>query len=90
MRTPWPRFNEHNFARSVKQIDEAIADALERADAAGISGKEATPFLLDAISKITQGKSLATSILFLKKKEKTKKSIKPFQISSERHKNKIS
>lgn len=41
-------------------------DALERANAAGISGKEATPFLLDAISKITQGKSLATSILFLK------------------------
>lgn len=50
--------------RSDKQIDEAITDAFERADAAGVSGKEATPFLLDAISKITQGKSLATSILF--------------------------
>lgn len=49
-----------------KQIHDAITDALERANAAGISGKEATPFLLDAISKITQGKSLATSILFLK------------------------
>lgn len=42
-------------------IDDAISDALKRAEQHGITGKEATPFLLDAISKITRGKSLSTS-----------------------------
>lgn len=47
-------------------IDEAIADALRRAEEAGVRGKEATPFLLDAISKITKGKSLSTNIALVK------------------------
>ncbi len=39
-------------------IDEAINDANNK----GISGKEITPFLLDAIKKLTKGKSLESNI----------------------------
>lgn len=46
------------------KINAAIAEALMSAERAGVTGKEATPFLLSAISKITEGRSLATSILF--------------------------
>lgn len=42
-------------------INDAIANALKKTEEEGISGKEATPFLLSAIAKITEGKSLATS-----------------------------
>lgn len=48
------------------QINAAIADALTKAEREGVTGKEATPFLLSAISKITEGRSLVTSILFNK------------------------
>lgn len=44
-----------------KVINQAILDALEQAKLAGVSGKESTPFLLSAIGKITDGKSLLTS-----------------------------
>lgn len=50
-----------NFKISDKVIDEAISNALDEAKKCGISGKEATPFLLSAIGKITEGKSLQTS-----------------------------
>lgn len=50
-----------NFEISDKVIDEAISNALDEAKKCGISGKEATPFLLSAIGKITEGKSLQTS-----------------------------
>ena len=40
------------------KIDEAVADAERR----GVKGKEITPFLLDAIQKITGGESLEANI----------------------------
>lgn len=42
-------------------INNSINDALAEAERAGIKGKEVTPFILAAISKITAGKSLQTS-----------------------------
>lgn len=53
-------------AMDEKIIDNAIIDALQRAEEAGVSGKESTPFLLDAISTITKGKSLSTNIALIK------------------------
>lgn len=43
-------------------INEKIEQALGEAEAKGISGKELTPFLLDRIKEITDGKSLETNI----------------------------
>lgn len=42
-------------------IDNAIKEALENANKLGIKGKEVTPFILQAISKITEGRSLEAS-----------------------------
>lgn len=42
-------------------INDSISDALKKAEQNGIKGKEVTPFILAAISKITSGKSLQTS-----------------------------
>jgi pseudouridine-5'-phosphate glycosidase len=42
-------------------INESINDALAEAEAAGVRGKEVTPFILAAVSKITAGQSLQTS-----------------------------
>lgn len=42
-------------------IENVIEEALGRAKSCGISGKEITPFLLTAISEITNNKSLETS-----------------------------
>ncbi len=43
-------------------IDGVIAKAIKDADDKNISGKELTPFLLDAIVKATEGKSLESNI----------------------------
>lgn len=43
-------------------INGKIADALAQAKVQGVSGKDITPFLLDAIDKGTQGKSLEANI----------------------------
>ncbi len=43
-----------------------IERALRDADAAGITGKRVTPFLLDAIFKSTGGRSLSTNIALVK------------------------
>jgi len=40
------------------RINQAVADALREATAAGISGKQLTPFLLRRLSEITQGSSV--------------------------------
>ena len=49
---------------------EEMADHIERAlrdaDAAGITGKKVTPFLLDAIFRSTEGRSLSTNIALVK------------------------
>lgn len=44
------------------EIAPVIEKAIAAADAAGISGKEVTPFLLDHLSKATAGRSLAANI----------------------------
>lgn len=45
-------------------IEEAIDQALAKANKNGIKGKEITPFLLSSIADVTQGKSLESSILY--------------------------
>jgi pseudouridine-5'-phosphate glycosidase len=40
----------------------AIASALQAAEAAGVTGKEITPFLLSHVSEVTEGRSLAANI----------------------------
>jgi pseudouridylate synthase len=42
-------------------IKKSIDDALNEADKLQIRGKDVTPFILAAVSKITSGKSLQTS-----------------------------
>ncbi len=48
------------------EIDRITTQALADADAAGISGKAITPFLLDRIVQLTGGRSLATNIALVK------------------------
>lgn len=50
------------YAMEESVIHMAIQDALQEADKLGIKGKEITPFLLDKIQKLTDGKSLASNI----------------------------
>jgi len=51
-------------------INNAIKKALVQAETMNISGKKITPFLLDAIKEITQGKSLASNIELIKNNAK--------------------
>lgn len=48
------------------RINNVIEEALLKAKAAGISGKEVTPFLLREIGKITKNESLHTNISLIK------------------------
>ena len=50
------------FAMDSKVISKAIDDAVEEANKLGIKGKDTTPFLLDKVQKITEGKSLEANI----------------------------
>ena len=43
-------------------INSNIEAAVEECNRLGIKGKETTPFLLDKIQKLTEGKSLAANI----------------------------
>ncbi|MCF6466663.1 pseudouridine-5'-phosphate glycosidase [Clostridium sp. Cult2] len=43
-------------------INQAIKDAISKAETMGIKGKEVTPFLLDKVKEITGGKSLESNI----------------------------
>lgn len=45
-----------------ERIDAAICQALTEAQAQGISGKDSTPFLLQRVSELTGGQSLAANI----------------------------
>jgi pseudouridine-5'-phosphate glycosidase len=49
-----------------ERIDAAIAQALADADAAGIRGKDTTPFLLGRIVELTGGESLAANVALVK------------------------
>lgn len=54
------------FAMDDTLINNAINNAIKEADKAGVSGKDLTPYLLDAVSKLTKGRSLDSSkFLFL-------------------------
>ncbi|XP_016956865.1 uncharacterized protein LOC108029199 [Drosophila biarmipes] len=58
------------FAADKSKIEEAIQEATVQAKEQGISGKEVTPFLLAAIAKITEGKSLKSNIALIKNNAK--------------------
>ncbi len=50
------------FAMDSGYITKTIEDAVVEAESLGIKGKDTTPFLLDKIQKITEGKSLEANI----------------------------
>lgn len=54
------------FAASKSMIEAAIEEATCEAKIQGISGKQVTPYLLAAIAKITQGRSLDANIALIK------------------------
>lgn len=47
-------------------VEQAIAHALSRAEAAGVRGPTVTPFLLAAMAEETQGESIATNVALLR------------------------
>ncbi|MDO5712985.1 MAG: pseudouridine-5'-phosphate glycosidase [Tissierellia bacterium] len=47
-------------------IDKAIEEALQDAKVKGIQGKKTTPFLLDRVLEVTEGKSLESNIALVK------------------------
>ena len=51
---------EHELDRELH--DRALDRALTEADAAGLSGKDVTPFLLDAMQRLTDGASLEANV----------------------------
>jgi pseudouridine-5'-phosphate glycosidase len=53
------------LALPAEEMEAAIREALAEADKAGISGKAISPFLLNAVSRITEGRSLAVNIALL-------------------------
>lgn len=54
------------FALDDEYINDSINDALDEMTVQDISGKAVTPFLLDRLEKLTQGKSLAANIELIK------------------------
>ena len=53
-------------ALSGAEIDAEIARAVAEAAAAGVAGKDVTPFLLDRINTLTAGRSLTANIALVK------------------------
>lgn len=53
-------------AMDKSEIDAITAQALQEADAQGVTGKAVTPFLLGRIKELTGGRSLATNIALVK------------------------
>ena len=49
-----------------EEIDAITEQALQEAEAQGITGKQVTPFLLSRIKQLTDGRSLATNIALVK------------------------
>jgi len=50
------------FAMDYNYITNSIEEAIKEAEVLGIKGKDTTPYLLDKIQKITEGKSLEANI----------------------------
>ncbi|XP_036318091.1 pseudouridine-metabolizing bifunctional protein C1861.05 [Rhagoletis pomonella] len=59
------------YAANKNIIEAAIQKAIGEADSQGISGKQVTPYLLEAIAKITKGSSLYANIALIKNNAKT-------------------
>ncbi|MGM0601815.1 MAG: pseudouridine-5'-phosphate glycosidase [Bacillota bacterium] len=59
---PVPEKEEIEYSVINKKIEQALAEAEDR----DISGKELTPFLLDRIKEITDGRSLETNIALVR------------------------
>ncbi len=55
---------EHSFDKQV--LDAHIAKAMDAATAAGIEGKEVTPYLLSKVKELTAGKSLEANIALVR------------------------
>jgi pseudouridine-5'-phosphate glycosidase len=53
-------------ALSADPVNRAIGDALAEAEAAGVRGKEVTPFLLAAVARRTGGASLESNVALLR------------------------
>uniref|UniRef100_A0A182S822 Pseudouridine-5'-phosphate glycosidase n=1 Tax=Anopheles maculatus TaxID=74869 RepID=A0A182S822_9DIPT len=54
------------YAMNATEMDAVIAEALVDAERKRIQGKEVTPFILSAVSKLTRGKSLDANIALIK------------------------
>lgn len=50
------------YSMDRNEIDKVIRNAIEEANNLGVKGKDLTPFLLDKIQKITEGRSLEANI----------------------------
>ena len=55
-----------NEAMPKAEIDAITTQALQEADAQGVTGKNVTPFLLSRIKQLTEGRSLATNIALVR------------------------
>lgn len=56
----------HDYAMDADYINSQIELAVADADAQGIKGKDATPFLLTKLFELTQGKSLTSNIALVR------------------------
>uniref|UniRef100_A0A182XXD4 Pseudouridine-5'-phosphate glycosidase n=1 Tax=Anopheles stephensi TaxID=30069 RepID=A0A182XXD4_ANOST len=54
------------YAMNATEMDAVIAEALVDAERKRIQGKEVTPFILSAVSKLTRGKSLDANMALIK------------------------
>ncbi|MCC6069800.1 pseudouridine-5'-phosphate glycosidase [Massilia sp. GCM10020059] len=54
------------FAMPKAEIDSITRQALDEADQGGVKGKAVTPFLLNRIKQLTEGRSLMTNIALVK------------------------
>uniref|UniRef100_T1J6S7 Pseudouridine-5'-phosphate glycosidase n=1 Tax=Strigamia maritima TaxID=126957 RepID=T1J6S7_STRMM len=51
----------NEFSADGNEIEAAIQQSLKEASASGIGGKDVTPFILNRVNELTEGKSLAAS-----------------------------
>ena len=61
MKNNWPPMDDADNSISPK-VPSIMVSALKEADEKHIGGKDVTPFLLDKVKTITEGKSLASNI----------------------------
>jgi pseudouridine-5'-phosphate glycosidase len=53
----------HYIFISGVEIEEAISTAVKEAEDCGVRGEEVTPFILNRVISLTEGRSLESSIL---------------------------